>query len=136
MYKIEKKGFGYKLTFSGSIRPEEMAEWAREFEVVLQTQNGPFFVFVDMRSLIPLSREAQVHMHKGQVLALRYGMVRSVVISKSPVTEAQFRRIGGETGIIKGERYIDPTEILDWEKVGLDWLLQGIEPRARRATLA
>lgn len=131
MYKIEKKGFGYKLTFAGVIRAEEMSHWACEFEASLQKHNGPFSVFVDMRSLIPLSRDAQVHMYKGQKLALKHGMVRSVVISKSPVTEAQFRRIGGETGILKGERYIDPTETPDWEKAGLDWLLKGIEPSSR-----
>jgi hypothetical protein len=136
MYKIEKKGFGYKLTFSGSIRSEEMAQWFQDFGEVLESQSGTFFVFVDMRALIPLSREAQTFMQEGQVLALKKGMLRSVVITKSPVTEAQFRRIGGETGIIQGERYVDATATPDWEKVGLDWLLKAIEPGQRRVIVA
>jgi len=136
MYKIEKKGFGFKLTFAGSIQADEMEAWLKDFAQALETQSGSYVVFVDMRTLIPLSREAQAFMQQGQILALRKGMLRSVVISKSPVTEAQFRRIGGETGIIRGERYIDATAVPDWEKAGLDWLLKGIEPGRRRVNVA
>jgi len=132
MYKIEKKGFGYKLTFAGSIPPEEMAQWAEDFGKAVESHTGSFCVFVDMRALIPLSREAQIFMQQGQALALKKGMIRSVVINKSPVTEAQFRRIAGETGIIKGERYVDASSVPDWEQVGLDWLLKAIDPERRR----
>lgn len=136
MYRIEKKGFGFKLTFAGSIQADEMGKWLRDFEQAIEKQTGSFVVFVDMRTLIPLDREAQLFMQKGQSLALDKGMLRSVVISKSPVTEAQFRRIGGETGITKGERYVDATATPNWEKVGLDWLLKGIEPETRRVNVA
>ena len=55
-------------------------------------------------------------------------MVRSAVILSSPVIAAQFRRIGGETGIGQWERYIDASTEPDWEEVGMNWLLHAIEP--------
>jgi hypothetical protein len=58
------------------------------------------------------------------------------VITNSPVTEAQFRRIGGETGISRGERYINAAEEPEWEKVGMEWLLEEVDPEQRRAMLA
>ena len=136
MYKIEKKGFGFKLTFAGSISAQEMAEWLEDARQAVAGQQGPFYVFVDMRTLIPLSREAQVHMDEGQRLYRQAGMVRSVVIINSPVTEAQFRRIGGQTGIARGERYINAIETPNWEQVGLDWLLKEVDPEVRRKMMA
>jgi hypothetical protein len=128
MYKIEQQDWGLKLTFGGSIDADEMAHWFGEIKGLFEGQNGHFFVFVDMRTLIPLDKAAQIHMREGQELARRRGMVRSVVILDSPVVAAQFKRIGGETGIGKWERYIDASSVSDWESVGMDWLLEANDP--------
>ena len=128
MYQIKQQDWGLKLTFGGSIDADEMARWLGEMKDLLEDRDIHFFVFVDMRTLIPLDKEAQVHMREGQELARRRGMVRSVVILNSPVVAAQFRRIGGETGIGKWERYIDASSVPDWESVGMDWLLEAIDP--------
>ena len=136
MYRIEKKGFGLRLTFGGVIPPEEMVHWVEDFRRELTEMTAPFHIFVDMRTLVPLNREAQVHMEEGQRLAREYGMERSVVIFRSPVTEAQFRRIGGATGIARRERYVNACEEPDWETVGLDWLLKEIEPARQRLFVA
>jgi hypothetical protein len=59
-------------------------------------------------------------------------MSRSVVILSSPATTAQFRRIAGESGIHRYERYVDASHVEDWERVGMDWLLHQIDPESRR----
>lgn len=128
MYKIEEQDWGYHLTFGGNTSPGELTRWLRESEHVLRTSPDDFFVFVDMRTLIPLDLEAQETMQEGQKLYRQSGMVRSVVILSSPVVAAQFRRIGGETGIGKWERYLDASTISDWEEVGMNWLLHAVDP--------
>ncbi|MFH2036436.1 MAG: hypothetical protein ABIJ45_08535, partial [Candidatus Zixiibacteriota bacterium] len=128
MYKIEKKEFGLWLTFGGLIYAEEMEAWYNDFKVALTDFNEDFTVFVDMRTLKPLSKEAQEFMFKGQVAAKEQGMIRSVVILNNPVTTVQFKRIAQETGIYEWERYIDASTNQDWERIGLDWLLKKIDP--------
>lgn len=132
MYKIEKQDYGFRLTFGGSTGAEEISRWLLESREILADQDEEFFVFVDMRTLIPLDRDSQVHIHEGQQLYRRKGMLRSVVILSSPVVATQFRRIGGETGIGKWERYIDASNISDWEEVGMNWLLHAIDPDKAR----
>lgn len=128
MYRIEKKGWGYRLTFGGSIVAEEMAQWLEESRKILADQEEGFFVFVDMRTIIPLSRDSQIYIRDGQRLYRQRGMIRSVVIVSSPVVAAQFRRIAGETGIHKWERYIDASSTPDWEELGLGWLFNEVDP--------
>lgn len=128
MYQIEEHDWGYRLTFGEIISADEMYRWLRESEQVLSKRSGEFFVFVDMRTLVPLDRGAQEHMHEGQKLYRRSGMVRSVVILASPVIAAQFRRIGGETGIGEWERYIDASADPNWEATGMAWLTHAAEP--------
>jgi hypothetical protein len=135
MYRIEKRDWGYFLTFSGVISETEMAQWLEESRRALVGVSAPFGVFVDMRSLVPLSRAAQVHMLEGQKDYRKLGMERSVVVLSSPVIAAQFRRIGGETGIGRWERYVDSTAVENWEEVGMNWLLKGIDPDETRSEI-
>ena len=128
MYRIEKVNWGYCLTFGGSCPAEELDEWLEKSRKILADQEEEFCVFVDMRTIIPLSREAQVFIQEGQKLYKRRGMLRSVVILNSPVVAAQFRRIAWETGIGQWERYIDASSVPDWEEVGMDWLLKEVDP--------
>ena len=128
MYSIEKRDFGYRLTFGEVIDAAEMREWLDESKVVLQTSPDSFGVFVDMRTLVPLRREAQPYMQEGQKLYRKCGMARSVVILDNAATTMQFRRIARETGIADWERYIDAGTEEDWESVGLAWVKDGREP--------
>ena len=127
MYNIEKKSYGYKLTFEGFIQAEEMKNWAAECQKKLIGHSGSFGVFVDMRKLKPLPKDAQIHMQKGQKLFKEKGMVRSVVILDNATTKFQFKRIGKETGIYKWARYIDATE-LNWKQKGISWIKDGVDP--------
>ena len=137
VYQIERTHWGYRLTFGGSIDAAEMTEWLEESRRILASQEDEFYVFVDMRTLIPLDRDAQLPMQEGQMLYRSKGMLRSVVILSSPATASQFRRIGGETGIGKYERYLDASSMSDWEEIGLNWLFNEIEPEmaVRAATV-
>jgi hypothetical protein len=135
MYRIEKRDWGFHLTFSGVISDTEMAQWLEDSRRKLVGASAPFGVLVDMRSLVPLSRDAQVYMLEGQKYFRESGMERSVVVLSSPVIAAQFRRIGGETGIGRWERYIDSTAVENWEEVGMKWLLNEIDPDEGRSEI-
>jgi len=81
-----------------------------------------------MRILKPLPLEAQKHMQEGQKLYKGKGMSKSVVILSNVTTKMQFKRIGQETGIYQWERYIDEVSNPNWEKAGVDWIKNGIDP--------
>jgi len=127
MYNIEKKDYGFKLTFSGTVDASEMANWVKDAEKALVGQNGSFGVFVDMRELNPLTNEAKAEMEKGQKLFKEKGMQRSVVILNSAILTMQFKKIAQETGIYAWERYIDASNTPDWEAKGVAWIKNGIE---------
>lgn len=128
MYKIEKTNWGFELEFGGNMSAEEVSQWYQDWAEALNGRLGPFSVFVDMRTLIPLSKEAMAPLGKGQQLARQSGMIRSVVIIQNPATASQFRRIAGDTGINQWERYIDATTVESWKEQGMNWILQGLEP--------
>jgi hypothetical protein len=129
MYKIEKQPYGYKLTFSGLIKVDEMKAWAKEATTILKAQpTKDFGVFVDMRELKPLLDDAKAAMVEGQVAFKQKGMQRSVVILSTPVIAMQFQRLAKESGIYQWERYLDSQTVKNYEKVGEDWITKGIDP--------
>ena len=128
MYKIDKKDFGYKLLFGGTVSKDEMANWVKDAKKALETQSGSFGVFVDMRDLKPLSNDAKAEMENGQKAFKEKGMQRSVVILNSAIVTMQFKKIAKETGIYDWERYIDASSTPDWEAKGIDWLKNGVNP--------
>lgn len=83
-----------------------------------------------MRTLEPLTPKAQKEIEVGQRQAREHGMVRSVVILANYTVTCQFKRIALQSGIYDWERYIDESAEPDWEKVGLDWVINGIDPDA------
>lgn len=128
MYKIEKKDYGYQLTFGDFIRSEEMQQWVEDSKQELASCPAEFGVFVDMRTLKPLAPETQAHMQEGQKLYKAKGMTRSVVIVNSALIALQFKRIAKETGIYEWERYLDASAMDNWEEVGIRWLTEAVDP--------
>lgn len=128
MYTAEKTDYGVRFTFGGLLSAEECRNWLKETIQLLDNSVGDLCVFVDMRTLAPLDPEGQEVMQEGQRLCRQRGMKRSVVILSSPVIRMQFQHIAHDTGIYKWERYIDASQTPGWEQVGLDWLLNGIDP--------
>ena len=68
MYNIEKKTYGYKLTFDAIINAQEMQQWVDESKTALAGASGEFGVLIDMRGLKPLAADAQAIMQEGQKL--------------------------------------------------------------------
>lgn len=128
MYKIERKDFGYKLTFGDIITVEEMTTWVEESKQELANAPSEFGVFVDMRTLKPLAADTVKVMESGQAFYKEKGMTRSVVILNSAVVTMQFIRIAKDSGIYQWERYIDASSVSDWEKVGLAWIVDEKDP--------
>jgi len=128
MFKIEKKTFGFLLVFGEFILKAEMEQWLQESKKALAGQKGSFGVFVDMRTLKPLPTDSQEVMVKGQQLYKQAGMTRSVVILDNSITTMQFKRLAKESGIYDWERYIDASTVPNWEKAGVDWIVNGTDP--------
>ncbi|MBW7886962.1 MAG: hypothetical protein H3C35_01200 [Bacteroidetes bacterium] len=128
MYKIDKTDYGFKLAFRDFIEPKEMQKWVEDSKKILLSAPNTFHIFVDMRSLKPLSPESQQFMQEGQKLYKQRGMTRSVVILANPVIKMQFKRIAQETGIYQWERYVDESSTPNWESVGVDWLKNSKDP--------
>ncbi|MBD3179397.1 MAG: hypothetical protein GF417_07190 [Candidatus Latescibacteria bacterium] len=130
MYKIERRIFGYKLTFGGYLEKEEMARWLEDSRKKLEKSPDSFGVFVDMRNLGPLPSGSREMFREGQKLYRREGMNRSAVILSDSSTSLHFRRIARESGIYGRERYINASSNPDWESAGLKWVREGSEPES------
>jgi hypothetical protein len=128
MYNLEKKPWGFKLVFAETISNEEMKRWVKESQNALFGAAGKFGILVDMRSLKPLSPDAQDTMVQGQQLFKKAGMERSAVILNSMALTLQFKRLAKESGIYVWERYIDASSHADWEQIGISWVTKGIDP--------
>ena len=85
-----------------------------------------------MRTIEPLTPRAQKEIELAQRKARESGMVRSVVILADYTVTCQFKRIALQSGIYDWERYIDESNEPNWEKVGLDWVINGVDPDAER----
>jgi hypothetical protein len=131
MYKIEKTDYGVKFTFSGFVDEEEMKRWAEEVAEETKSLSKGFCVFMDMRGMKPLPRDAWLVMQKAQERAIKAGMARSVQVVDDPITSMQFKRFARNTGISDRERQIDASSALEWKKMAMDWLIRGIEPISR-----
>jgi len=130
MYKIEKKPWGFNLTFGETMSAEEMRAWLEESKKATANASPSFGVFVDMRTLKPLLAEVQLVMQEGQKLYKAKGMSRSVVILASALVTLQFKKIAKESGIYAWERYIDSSSVHDWENQGIGWIRDNIDPDA------
>jgi len=128
MYKIEKTGYGIRLTFGGTIPVDEMKTWIAESLKILKSLPPKFCVFVDMRELKPLKDDSQLALEEGQKMYKKAGLERSVVILASSVLTMQLKRTAKETGIYEWERYIDASKTANWEEAGQKWLVNKINP--------
>lgn len=130
MFNVEKTDYGMKFTFSGFISEQEMREWARKVGEIARNLPKNYRLLVDMRGMQPLPREAWHVMEKAQQKGMQAGMSRVAVVVDDPITSMQFKRFARQTGMAEIEREIDATVVIDWERVAMDWLIKGIEPRA------
>ncbi len=130
MYKIERAAYGYKLTFGDTISLEEMGNWVEEAKQALTTAPASFGVMVDMRTLKPITPDAQQKMQEGQKAFKERGMERSAVALASALVTMQFKKIAQESGIYAWERYVDAGSNANWEADGVAWVRDGVDPDA------
>lgn len=128
MYKIDKTSFGSRLTFGDSIAKSEMENWLKDSITAVASAPANFQVLIDMRTLKPLSPDAQEVMQEGQKLYKQKGMERSCVILDNAIITMQFKRIAQQTGIYAFERYINASQFSDWESKAVAWLEKGTDP--------
>lgn len=128
MYKITEHNYGVLLTFSGFLDTDELADWYRDSELLLQTKTEPFGVIIDMRTISPISVETREMFRMGQQLYHEKGMQRSAVIFTNGIVLMQFKQVAKESGIYQWERYIDANLCRDWQKCALMWIRNGITP--------
>lgn len=128
MYSIQRKKYGYLLTFSNIVSPAEMIQWLEDSKKELVHSPDEFVVFVDMRELNPLEPEAMKIITQGQILFKQSGMMRSFVVVEKPVVNLQFVKISKLSGIHDNERVLDVITSPNWEEEGLNWILHGIDP--------
>jgi len=129
MFSFEDREYGYKLSFRGFIRADEMYSWLQEAERRISRQGGPFCLFMDIRDLRPIPLDAQRYLEEGYKLLRNRGLLRSSIIFENPVTSMQFRRLAMQTGIQNRERYIDSTQQIDYEEQGLFFIKELCEPK-------
>lgn len=134
MYKIKKQPYGLHLTFAGHIPADEMECWFSDFNKQVDEMESTFYVFVDMREMKMIPPDAQPALRKGQEYAHSHGMERSVVIVRDDVIRMQLRKIARQTGIIEWERYIDASVQTDWEQIGMDWIIDTVDPDPENMT--
>ena len=111
---------------------DELERWGRDIAVALSELPKMFGVFVDMRGLVPLASDALGALRQGQLYARHLGMQRSVVIVDSAAVAEQFERVARETRIYAYERYINALTEPNWEQMGLDWIVDAIDPDVGR----
>ena len=128
MYTLETAPFGFRVTSSGRVTLEEATEQLIESRVLLRVCPKPFGVLVDIRTLLPLSEDVQAVVDETQRLFRHSGLERSAVVLASAVVTMQFMRIAKDTGVYVHERYVDASKQPNWERVALDWIVQGIDP--------
>jgi len=132
MIRIEQKPYGYKLIYSGLISIEGIQKWLKESEELFENAPESFGVLVDMQKMEILPVNCQSAMLEGQKLYKKMGMLRSVVIVKDKLTAMQFRLMAQKTGIYENERYINAADNQNWEKDGLNWILNSVEPEVEK----
>lgn len=128
MYSIQKKDYGYKITFSGFLNILDIKNWKRESSMILNKKNGKFGVYVDMKDLNPLTENVQKEIIEGQKYYKNAGMQRSVVIVSDKNIANQFKKIAQISGIYEWERYICTKTNKKYKSKALDWIKQGKDP--------
>lgn len=130
MYEIDSTPYGFRLLLYEQMNLEEARRFRQELNTCFENATRPFSVFVDMRHLEPLEREAQAEVTRVQQAGRESGVVRSVIILNNPTLTHQFKRIALQSDIYDIERYIDASTDKNWEENGLKWMTDGIDPDA------
>lgn len=128
MITWEKEEYGFYFGFHSPVTLEDALKWADDVRRLVPEHGRPFCVFADFRTCELLPPASKLVIGEMQRFCLENGMQRSVVILNDKITVMQMALVARTSGIYDGERYIDATTVPNWEQLGLDWLIKGIDP--------
>ncbi len=124
----KKKDFGFHFTLSSPLTSDEVDRWRTEVEQAVRQMRGGFRVFVNMVDCELIPAEGKPILEDLQIFCKENGMIRSVVILGDDITVMQMKLVAKKTGIYEWERYIDASSHPDWEELGMNWIINGIDP--------
>ena len=127
-YKIEKKSYGFRLTFDGMLDPENAEKYTEELLAALATWTGSVGVMIDLTKAKPMPPESQKIVAAGYKAVLMKGLTRAVSVVPSGLMRMQMMRLAKENGTYDKARYIDSSTCPQWESVALNWIVLGIDP--------
>lgn len=125
MWNIEKTNYGFKITFAGSIAPQEMSAWVMESIKQLRGVQKGFTVLIDLTKLGTLTPATKKTMEDGQALYKKMGMLRSCVLCETYLQKMQFKNIATASGIFSFEHYVDVRDNPGHMREAMTWLDEG-----------
>lgn len=128
MHTIEERPYGFKVTFEGFLKGEDIARFSDQMQGSMGRMSGEFAVLVDLRETRTFPPEAQAELMKIIRFCHEQGMNRNVIVVNSAITKIQANRLARESGI--GDvRFLDAATDDDWEETAEAWLVHGKEPQ-------
>lgn len=132
MHNIEERPYGFKVSFEGFLKGEDIARFSEQMQKSLPSNQQEFAVLVDLRETRTFPPEAQAELMKIISVCHQQGMNRNVIVVNSAITKIQANRLARESGV--GDiRFIDAAHDPNWEQTAEDWLIRGKEPQMANA---
>lgn len=131
MLTWEKENYGLRFTFADPLTLEETEQWRDAVRALVPELSEGFGVFVDMRQMELIPPVCKPIIEEIQIFCKRNGLGRSVLILAEELTALQLKVIASRTGVREWERYIIASKTADWERIGVDWLVNAVEPESR-----
>lgn len=128
MYKIERKNFGFKLTFSDFVNSTEINSYIKELKEYLASHNNTFGIMIDMRHMKPLAPDSQQALTDSQKLVANRLTRSATIVQDNAIIKMQFKRLSKQSGVNDTKRFIDASSSTNWERLAEDWITHGIEP--------
>jgi hypothetical protein len=131
MYSVEITGYGLKMRRSGYPEIESSAELLALYLQKLsevKTIGRPFGHLVDVRGFTSDLPEIQKMIITIMKSFKEAGGSRSAVILDNPLSAMLIRRLGISSGIDTWVKYLDPETHPDFEKDGIAWIADEIDP--------
>ena len=127
MHKIEETTYGYRMTFEGFFRRDDVERWVSDVRKRVGGR-GKFGNLVDMRGASAFPADAQETLFEGISLCREKGMERAGIVVANPISKIQAVRFTRETGIHDIVRFVDASSEPNWEKIAQDWITQAKDP--------
>lgn len=125
---MDKKNYGYKLTFSGFQNTFEIESYIKELKSYMEEKTGDFGIMVELRQMKPLAPESQEALTTSQKLVATRLTRSATIVNDNAIIKMQFKRLSKQSGVADSKRFIDTSSNTNWEKLAENWIAKGIEP--------